>query len=68
MKIELNLDGDLIKDLQEAADSRSCSLNDFISAALKADLLRSEVFLNEVYTARKKQNPARDSVFHCIYF
>lgn len=52
MKIELNLDGDLVKDLQEAADSRSCSLNDFISAALKADLLRSEVFLNEVYTAR----------------
>ncbi len=55
MKIELNLDGDLVKDLQEAADSRSCSLNDFISAALKADLLRSEVFLNEVYTARKKR-------------
>lgn len=54
MKIELNLDEDLINDLQEAAHSRGCSINGLISAALKADLLRSEVFLNEVYTARKK--------------
>lgn len=54
MKIELNLDEDLINDLQEAAHSRGCSINGLISAALKADLLRSEVFLNEVHTAREK--------------
>ncbi len=55
MKVELELDKELLNDLKEIAKSRNIDLNTLISASLKAEITGSQVFLSEIYNIRAKQ-------------
>ncbi len=54
MKVELELDKELLNELKEIAKTRDTDLNTLISASLKADLLGAQVFLSEIYENTKK--------------